>query len=58
MRHNYADNDINKPKMKKKWKRREVVDSAFLKGDAWNIAIYELVPDLSEDPFIVGYHVP
>ena len=44
--------------MKRKWERREVVDLAFLEGDAWNIATYELVPDLRGDPFIVGYHIP
>ena len=33
------------------------MDSA-LEGDAQNIAIYELVPDLRGDPFIIGYHVP
>ena len=56
--YNYADDDINKSKMKRKWERREVVDLAFLEGDAWNIATYELVPDLRGDPFIVGYHIP
>ena len=33
------------------------MDSA-LEGNAWNIATYELVPDLQGDPFVVGYHVP
>ena len=31
---------------------------SLLEGDAQNIAIYELVPNLQEDPFITGYHVP
>ena len=31
---------------------------SLLEGNAWNITTYELVPDLQEDPFVVGYHVP
>ena len=31
---------------------------SLLEGDAWNIATYELVPDLQGDPFIISYHVP
>ena len=44
--------------MKRKWERREAVDSAFLEDDAWNIATYKPVPDLWGDPFVIGYHVP
>ena len=29
-----------------------------LEGDAQNIAIYELLPDLQGDPFIVDNHIP
>ena len=38
--------------------KRGAVDSAFLEGNAQNIATYELVPDLQGDPFVIGYHVP
>ena len=31
---------------------------SLLEGDAQNIAIYKLVPDLQGDPFVIGYHVP
>ena len=39
-------------------KKKEVVDSAFLEDDAWNISTYKLVPNLRGDPFIIGYHIP
>ena len=34
------------------------MDLAILEGDAQNITIYELVPDLRGGSFVVGYHVP
>ena len=38
-------------------RRRRQWNSA-LEGDAWNIATYELLPDLHKDPFVIGDHVP
>ena len=31
---------------------------SLLEGNARNIVIYELVPDLQGDPFVIGYHIP
>ena len=55
---NHANDDINKSKVKRKWDRKEAVESAFLEGSAWNIATYKLVPDLWGDPFVIGSHIP
>ena len=57
--HNHADDDINKFENEMEIGREKgAVDSAFLESDAWNITIYELLPDLQGDSFIVGYHIP
>ena len=42
---NHADEDINKSEMKQNRKKGGGRLSLF-EGDAWNIAAYELVPDL------------
>ena len=55
---NHADNDINKSENKKEMEEERDSGLSHLEGNAWSIAIYELVPDLQEDPFIVCYHVP
>ena len=46
VRCNHADNDIDKSENVMEIERERVVDSAFLEGDAQNIAACKLVPDL------------
>ena len=58
VRHNHADDDINKSENEKEMEEERGSGLSLLEGDAWNIATYELVPDLWGDPFIVGYHIP
>ena len=58
VRCNHADNDIDKSENVMEIERERVVDSAFLEGDAQNIAACKLVPDLWGDSFIIGYHIP
>ena len=55
---NPADNDINKSKSRKEIERERGGGLSLLEGDSRNIAIYKLVQDLQEDPFVVGYLVP
>ena len=58
VRHNHADDDINKSKNEKEMEEERGSGLSLLEGDAWNITTYKLVPDLQGDPFIIGYHVP
>ena len=58
MRHNHADNDINKSENKQKMEEERGSELSLLEGNAQNIATYELVPDLQRDPFVIDYHVP
>ena len=58
VRCNYADKNINKSKSKKEMEKKRGSGLSLLEGDAQNIAIYKLVPDLQGDPFVIGYHVP
>ena len=58
MRCNHADDNINKSKNEKEMEEERGSELSLLEGNAWNIATYELVPNLQGDPFIVGYHVP
>ena len=46
MGHNYADKDINKSENGKKMEKKRGDELSHLEGDAWNIATYELLPDL------------
>ena len=55
---NHADNDINKSKNEMEIERERESGLSLLEGNAWNIATYELVPDLQGDPFVIGYYVP
>ena len=55
---NHADNDINKSKNEMEIERERDSGLSLLEGNAWNIATYELVPDLQGDPFVIGYYVP
>ena len=41
-----------------KWREKRGGGLSLLEGDAQNIATYELVLDLQEDPFVVCDHVP
>ena len=55
--HNHADDDINKSENEMKIGREKgAVDSAFLESDAWNIATYELVPDLQTSLLVTMSH--
>ena len=54
---NHADDDINKSESEKKNEKRDG-GLSLLEGDARNITIYKLIPDLWGDPFVIGYHVP
>ena len=55
---NHADDDINKSENEKQIERKRGSGLSLLKGNAQNIAIYKLVPDLWGDPFVIGYHLP
>ena len=58
VRHNHADENINKSKSEKKIERKGGSGLSLLEGNARNIATYELVPDLQGDPFVIDYRVP
>ena len=58
VRCNHAGDNINKSKNEKEMEEERGSELSLLEGNAWNIATYELVPNLRGDPFIVGYHVP
>ena len=58
VRHNHADENINRPESEKEMERKGGDGLSLLESNAWNIATYKLVPDLQGNTFVIGYHDP